>query len=58
MCRPPEGIFVATLTTAAFLLPYSASQPPVWKVISFTTCGSNSSFRLPEMPAGTGTPST
>src|SRR2546426_12392254 len=49
---------VFTLTIAVFLLPYSASQPPVWKSIWLTTSGSNSSFRLPEIPAGTGTPST
>ena len=32
-CSPPDGMRVVTLTTAAFLLPYSASQPPVWKSI-------------------------
>ena len=56
--NPPEGIRVLTFTTAAILPPYSASHPPVWKSIWFTTCGSNSSFKLPEMPEGTGTPST
>jgi len=54
---PPAGMRVVTFTTAAFLFPYSASQPPVWKLIWFTTCGSNSSLRLPEIAAGTGTPS-
>ena len=49
---------MVTSTIAAFLPPYSASQPPVWKAIWFTTSGSNSSFKLPEMPAGTGRPST
>ena len=31
--KPPVGIRVVMFTTAAFLLPYSASHPPVWKSI-------------------------
>src|SRR5258706_8497242 len=31
--NPPAGILVDTLTTAVFLLPYSASQPPVLELI-------------------------
>ena len=56
--NPPAGILVVTLMIAVFLFPYSASQPPVWKLMLLTTWGSNSSLTLPEIPAGTGTPST
>jgi hypothetical protein len=49
---------VVTLTTAVFLLPYSASQAPVMKLMLLTIEGSNNSLRLPEIPDGTGTPST
>ncbi len=57
MWKPPEGILVVTLITATLRPPYSASQLPVWKSIWSAIVGSNSSFRLPEMPGGTGTPS-
>ncbi len=57
-CSGPEGMRVPTFTTAVFLLPNSASQPPVTNSIWFAMEGLNSSFKLPEMPGGTGMPST
>ena len=36
-CAAPDGMRVVTFTIAVFLLPYSASHPPVMNWISFTS---------------------